>query len=131
MFEVQEVDDATLAFPARTEHLMPKYEDIPDDFKCGNTKWNKIFANWFFCGIKIINAVPKKGIDKDKAMRHLRAVVGSYQPKHEHKEAAVAYLLSEWFDEFEWEPINNQMDELEKMVGEYVEKHKERWKQLT
>jgi hypothetical protein len=25
--------------------------------------------------------------------------MGSYQPKHEHKEAAVAFLFNEWFDD--------------------------------
>jgi hypothetical protein len=47
---------------------------------------------------------PKEGVDVDKALRHIQAIMRSYQPKHEHKEAAVAYLLSQWFDDVTWTP---------------------------
>lgn len=39
----------------------------------------------------------KDGIDGDTAVRHLRAIQGSFAPKHEHKMEAVAYLASRWF----------------------------------
>jgi hypothetical protein len=29
---------------------------------------------------------------------HLKAIMGSFQPKHEHKTAGVAYLMSLWFE---------------------------------
>lgn len=40
----------------------------------------------------------KPGVDAHKALRAIKAVLGSYEPKHEHKEAACAFMLSEWFD---------------------------------
>jgi hypothetical protein len=121
MFEVQEVDNILMAFPADVMNLMPKYEDIPDEFKHGHTEWNKIFANWFYCGIVIHKTVPKEDVDAEKAIKHLKAIIGSYQPKHEHKEAAVSYLLSQWFDEFEWEPNKNErLQEMKRMTAEYA-----------
>jgi len=42
-------------------------------------------------------SMPNDGIDQNKALRHIKAILGSFEPKHEHKEAAAAYLLSLWF----------------------------------
>lgn len=97
MFPIADIDNATLAFPASVRHLMPPQEDIPDEFKYGATRWNKLFSDWFFSGLSSLELTPKEGVDKDKAMRHIRTIMGSFEPKHEHKEAAVAYLLNEWF----------------------------------
>ena len=41
----------------------------------------------------------RKISDTNKAIRHLKAILVSYDPKHEHKEAGVAFLLSEWFED--------------------------------
>ena len=92
-----EIDDATVAFPASVSHLMPKWEEIPEEFKDGNNKFSQIQSKWFFKGLDKNILIPKKDIDKEKAMRHLVAIQGSYEPKHEHKMAAVAYLMSKWF----------------------------------
>lgn len=103
----QVISDVELAFPAKVKHLMPDMKDIPEEFKqfCGRgTKWNQLFSDWFYSGLSKLDLVPKDGIDKNLALRHIRAVMGSFEPKHEHKEAAVAYLLSLWFtDESSWE----------------------------
>ena len=95
----QHVDDLTLAFPADVAHLMPCYEDIPDEFKnYPGTFWNKWQAEWFYRGLQA-SPHAKPGIDLEMALRHLWAIQGSFQPKHEHKEAAVAYLASLWLEE--------------------------------
>lgn len=100
MFEIEDISDIELAFPAQVSHLMPKWEDIPGEFKRHNgTKWNKIFSHWFFNGVKNLVMTPKDGIDSNKAFRHIRCIMGSFEPKHEHKEAAVAYLMSQWFED--------------------------------
>lgn len=77
--------------------LMPDYKDIPEEFRRGHTKWNKFQREWFFGGIDATGLIPKDGIDKAVAIRHLAAINGSFDPKHEHKEAGVAYLASKWF----------------------------------
>lgn len=94
-----EVNDLDIAFPATVRHLMPKYSEVPEEFQGNSSKWNRFFSDMFYRGIKNADLKPKEGIDKDKAMRHIRCVAGSFEPKHEHKEAAVAYLMSLWFDD--------------------------------
>lgn len=82
--------------------LMPAYADIPQEFKSFNSRnpYVKFQEKWFFEGVseKDIPA-PKDGIDKNEALRHLATIQRSFQPKHEHKSAAVAFLMSKWFNE--------------------------------
>lgn len=100
MFPIKEVDDVTLAFPATVKHLMPNMKDIPEEFKQYNgTKWNKLVGQWFFNGLSKLELVPRPEVDANKDFRHIQAIMGSFEPKHEHKEAACAYLLSEWFED--------------------------------
>jgi hypothetical protein len=93
----QKISDADAAFPAKVKHLMPKYEEIPEEFKNIYGEWGAWQAKWFYNGLERM-PIPKPGIDINKAMRHLTAIQRSYEPKHEHKQAAVAYLASKWFE---------------------------------
>lgn len=97
-----DVDDLTLAFPASVRKMMPPYEEIPREFRHSSNKWNKLFSDWFFAGIKDLELVPKDGVDLNKALRHIKAIMGSFEPKHEHKEAAVAFLFNEWFSDVKY-----------------------------
>jgi len=78
--------------------ILPDYKDIPEDFKRQANKWVQWQQEWFFNGLKQMPK-PKVGIDLKKAMRHLKCIQASFAPKHEHKEAGVAYLASLWFEE--------------------------------
>jgi len=95
----QEVDDLTLAFPASISSLMPDQADIPEDIIRGRSKWCRVTSDWFFCGLRDAKWTPKEGIDSKKALRHIGTILGSWEPKHEDKEAAVTYLLSQWFED--------------------------------
>ena len=102
-FPVMEVSDLDMVFGGDDIlKMMPTYADIPDEFKRGNTTWNRLVSEWFFFGIKALNVTPKPWIDKTNALRHIRAIIGSFEPKHEHKEAACAYLMSQWFTDATW-----------------------------
>lgn len=84
--------------------LLPPYDKIPEEFKrFSGTKWNKLFNAWFFSGLRSLKLVPREGIDKDKALQHIKVAMGGWDSKHEHKEAGVAYLFSLWFEDTEWE----------------------------
>ena len=85
---------------------MPKMGEIPDEFKYGHNKWCKFVSTWFFQGIqKGFEATPKEGVDRKLALRHIGAILSSWDPKHEHKEAAAAYLMSEYFSDIgKYEP---------------------------
>ena len=68
------------------------------------TIWNQLQRDWFYHGLASLDLTPRQGVDAQKALRHLSAIQKSFESKHEHKEAAVAYLLSQWFeDEPKWE----------------------------
>ena len=100
------ISDLEIVFPATISHLLPKWEDIPKEFWDRNDKgkWSKVVSDWFFRGLVDAKWKPKEGIDTNLALRHLQAIMGSFQPKHEHKEAGVAYLMSQWFDDVEYTP---------------------------
>lgn len=95
------VDQLTMVFPAKVVgDYLPPYEEIPEEFKRTKTKWNHVVCEWFFKGLpKGTKFVPKEGIDRERALRHIQTCLGSFEPKHEHKEAGVAYLMSLWFED--------------------------------
>jgi len=104
----QEIDIATRTFPAGVAGLMPPYDEIPKEFKRNRNKWVQFQVDWFFRGLKSYKVTPKDGIDARKAMMHLGTIQGSWEPAHEHKEAAVAYLASLWFEDVEYEAYELQ-----------------------
>lgn len=96
-----EVSVLEAAFSGVVSHLMPAYDEIPAEFqRHRGTLWNRVQMQWFYRGIDPAGFVPKPGIERDAALRHLKAIQGSFEPKHEHKEAAVAYLMSLWFEDY-------------------------------
>jgi len=99
MIPIFEVSDADIAFP--TAQHIPKKEDIPKEFwKTNGTIWHEAFNDWFFTGIRAEQFTSKEGVDKGKAIRALKSIMGSWGPKHEHKVAACTYLMSEWFSDY-------------------------------
>jgi hypothetical protein len=99
--DIPTISDLDVAFG--TTKGLPAYNSIPDEFKSGRTKWNDLFSAWFFGGLKSLKIAAKQDIDKSAALKHIRALMKSFDPKHEHKEAGVAYLMSQYFDDAEWE----------------------------
>lgn len=93
-----DVDKVSLAFPANVSHLMPDHEDIPEQYLRGRSWANRLFTDWFFFGLESVELPWREGIDPEMAGRHLHAVMRSFEPKHEHKEAAWAYLVDAWTD---------------------------------
>lgn len=98
--EIPSLTDPDVIF-GNIKHL-PKYDTLPEDFKhrSGN-RYVDFVSKWFSNGctkedIDLLTA--KSGIDKNKALRAIKSVLASFEPKHEHKEAGAAYLLSQWFE---------------------------------
>lgn len=99
-----ETDILDRAF-GRIDGLLPAMRDIPKEFKQhSGTPWNRWQAEWFYRGLERY-PVPKDGVDLKRAMAHLKCIQGSFEPKHEHKEAGVAYLASLWFSSPDGEAI--------------------------
>ena len=104
MREVPKMTEVDILYGS-IKHL-PLMEEIPDEFKEYNgTVWNKIISRWFFSGLPDATVFyPKESIVAENAIAAIGAILVSFAPKHEHKEAGAAYLLSEWFEKVEgWE----------------------------
>lgn len=102
-----EVTDVELVFGGRNiKELLPDWKDIPKEFKEGDTKWNKLFTKIFYFGEAPGTIETVEGIDPQRAGRHILAIMKSFEPKHEHKEAACAYLMSLWFGN--WNPEGSE-----------------------
>lgn len=97
------IEDVALAFGGKMADLLPPYASIPDDFKHfggrGYAKpWCGFVSDWFYKGTKLSRLTPRADVDAQVAVRHAKAIMASWEPKHEHKEAGVAWLLSRWFE---------------------------------
>lgn len=102
MTPVPEITQSEMIFG--TTKALPDYDKLPAEFRrMDGTKWNKLFSQWFFLGLKKLEVTPKEGVDKEKALIAISAHMKSFEPKHEHKESGVAFLMSEWFEDAVWE----------------------------
>jgi len=99
------IDDITAAFPVDVYHLMPPEKEIPEKYwRIVDDSWpGKLFTALFFNGLVNLKLIPREGVDAQAAFRHIRAIMGSFQPKHEYKEAACRYLFDHWFVSATWE----------------------------
>ena len=105
MMQPKEVTDVFMAFPGDVSPYMPDWSEIPAEYKQFlGTDANKLFSEWFYKGLKNPRFHAREGVNAEKAYRHIVAIMKSFQPKHEHKEAACAYLLDLWFEKIERDP---------------------------
>lgn len=99
MIPVPQLNDAQVAFGC-IDH-MPRYKDVPDKFQglFSNEPHCKLVSKWFYEGLSNLGELgkPRDGVDPVKAARALQAILRSFEPKHEHKQAGVAMLIHEWF----------------------------------
>jgi hypothetical protein len=106
-YDPVEVTELQLAFPADAPERMPAWDDLPSEWKDRNSD------AWQFClvndllhrGLDDVALVPAEGIDPERAWRHLLSITGSFAPRHEHKVAACAFLISRWFVGAAWQPM--------------------------
>jgi hypothetical protein len=82
------------------DHL-PRYDVIPERFHRHSDPFVKFVSDWFFTGrtqADMAKLTARPGVDRGKALAAIKAILVSWAPKHEHKEAGCAYLLHEWFN---------------------------------
>lgn len=93
-----EVSDLMIAFPATLGELLPPYELTRDWEKTPEAApFLKAVQTWFYAGLSPESEFDlKDDIDGELMLRHLKCVLGSFEPKHEHKMAGAAYLLAQW-----------------------------------
>lgn len=103
--ETEKLDLKTFEFPKVTgvDMAFPTFNTIPEllneakdrGFFNDSNPYCRLFSKLFFSGGKVVF---KKDIDEQVKLRiwsYLRSFMGSFAPKHEHKEAICAMLLSE------------------------------------
>ena len=83
--------------PLNLNEYLPSMAEIPEEFQPWNNPWQELVSKWFFSGLKE-SPKPKEGINSTAALAHIRVILGSFEPKHEHKTAGCAYLMSLWFE---------------------------------
>lgn len=95
-----DVTGIDMAFGGDMKKLLPAYQDVSKEYGYNSGKWScRLVCDWFFSGLKSTEGlVPREGINKTKALAHIKSILASFEPKHEHKQAACAYLLDKWFD---------------------------------
>lgn len=96
------VTEPQMVFPAGviTDGYLPPMSEIPDEFSepVGGNPWIDLTEQWFANRLKEIPSfAPNEGVDAEAAYRHISMCLKSYDPKHEHKIAGCAYLMSLWF----------------------------------
>ncbi len=64
----QQVTALDIAFPGNVSHLMPAYNEIPNDFKKNKNPWVKFVDTWFFGGADARELTEKDGIDRRMAL---------------------------------------------------------------
>lgn len=105
MMAIPEVTGLDVAF-GNIKHL-PKFESLPEVFRRDSHPACRAIGDWFSSGAKSFpNGIKigkrtftaKPGVDSSKALAAIRSVLGSFEPKHEHKIAGCAFMLNEWFD---------------------------------
>lgn len=97
-YEPQETSEVDRAFPAHFERLMPAPEAIPEPFWTRRATYSGLTMHAMTTGwTATAQFAPREGVDAEKAFWHLQCIIGSYGPKHQHKEAAVNFLAARWF----------------------------------
>lgn len=113
------VDGIDMAFPTHVVALMPAYESIPEEYKRGHGTYDDLFGSWFFLGLSKFEPVLRDpAMDVTTCMGHIRCVMGSFDPSHQHKEAAVRMLLDTWFSSIAWESEKELSDRV-KLIARF------------
>lgn len=96
-FTVPEFDRLSMAFGARLNQY-PEMSIIPEEFRRHSGRFQEIVSSIFFRGgtIESFGLRLKPSLNRPAAMAAIRAWLCSFDPKHEHKTATIAWALSEW-----------------------------------
>ena len=96
-YPIPEFSDAEVAFGADQKHYLTR-EQMGDEFYREHHPSARIASALFFRGgsLEGHGLRFRKGIDRAKAARAIRALLCSFAPKHEVKIGTVGYALDKW-----------------------------------
>ena len=87
-----------------TKRFLPKWKDIPKEFKNNKTRWNILYRIWKKIGVVNYNFTMKPGVSFSDAVKTIAAHM-SYSKKdisNNHKECGIAYMMSLFFEDYEF-----------------------------
>lgn len=90
--QIASITDIEVAFA--TTRLLPAWDKIPNEFKQGNLYTELAQAIFFNVNMPSCGLELHAGVEAEALSRCVRAHLGSFEPKHEHKIAGVGYLIS-------------------------------------
>jgi hypothetical protein len=92
--------DADDAFFGARRADYPDEKDIPEAHRRGRSNGCKVFTQLFFDGGNLFThgLVLKDDVDEPAFYSTLRALMSSFEPKHEIKEATCGWLIEECTD---------------------------------
>jgi hypothetical protein len=99
-FAFPEITRVDMVFPTVKTNKDLLEEAKSRGFYNGHTPYNDLFSQLFFNGGRI---VWKKDVDeqlKQKAWPYCRSFMGSWEPRHEEKEAICALIMSELLEPY-------------------------------
>jgi hypothetical protein len=104
----KELSKLDVVLSTNVSHLMPTkepdYAEYRENWHRSKSWGSKLFMDMFYRGLTSLALVPKVGIDSDAALKHIRAIMSSWEPKHEDKVASCTFLFEHWFESATWEP---------------------------
>lgn len=82
----------------RWEELLPPYESLTKEDRDWNDPFHHAVSSLFYKGgsLKQYNIVPKDPNNLGKIMAYIRATLGDFGPKHEHKIGGITHMLRKW-----------------------------------
>jgi len=102
-----EISEADAAYGFIGGEKIPNEDEIPEEFWNANirNKWQRLQSEWFFNGLpEGAKFYPNEEVNPEKALAHLASIQRCFGISHEHKEAAVSWLASLWFKDYEFPP---------------------------
>lgn len=104
MIPIPHLTPVDVAFPARAKWIPPMAE-IPAQFhRPTETKGGRLFLDIFRGGVdyRTLGMLARDGVDPEKAWKALQVCATTFGIQHEHKEAAFAFLVDQWFTDIRW-----------------------------
>jgi hypothetical protein len=95
---VPTVRDIDCIMPTRWKELLPKWEELTDEEKRCRGPFCEALSSIFYSGGRLADhgITINPGIDTAKVNRYIRATLGDFGPKHEHKIGGIAHMLKKW-----------------------------------
>ena len=90
--QLESITPAEMAFS--TTRLLPELKDIPKEFLTGNVYTRLVNALFYGRPLPEGDIEMREGFSSEALNRAVRAHLQSWSPKHEHKMAGVAYMVS-------------------------------------